>query len=66
MATPSTLYWEDIDIGQELETGLLDIDAPGIRCFTESSTRSLITLTATPPKRPCSEGYALVAGMFQR
>ena len=35
MATPSTLYWEDIDIGRELETGLLDIDAPGIRCFAE-------------------------------
>ena len=35
MATPETLYWEDIEIGRVLQTGLLDIDAPGIRSFAE-------------------------------
>ncbi|MGB0632449.1 MAG: MaoC/PaaZ C-terminal domain-containing protein [Alphaproteobacteria bacterium] len=35
MAKPDTLYWEDIDIGRTLKTGLLDIDAPGIRSFAE-------------------------------
>lgn len=38
MATPSTLYQEDINIGGELETGLLDIDAPGIRAHADVLT----------------------------
>lgn len=35
MKAPATLYWEDIEIGRMLQTGLLDIDAPGIRGFAE-------------------------------
>jgi len=35
MKAPATLYWEDIDTGGVLKTGLLDIDAPGIRGFAE-------------------------------
>lgn len=35
MATSATLFWEEIEIGQVLETGLLDIDASGIRSFAE-------------------------------
>jgi acyl dehydratase len=35
MKAPATLYWEDIDTGRVLKTGLLDIDAPGIRGFAE-------------------------------
>ena len=35
MATSATLFWEQIEIGQVLETGLLDINASGIRSFAE-------------------------------
>ena len=35
MASSATIFWEDIEIGHVLETGLLDIDAPGIRNFAE-------------------------------
>jgi acyl dehydratase len=35
MKAPATLYWEDIDTGRVLKTGLLDIDAPRIRGFAE-------------------------------
>lgn len=35
MASSATLFWEDIEIGHVLDTGLLDIDAPGIRNFAE-------------------------------
>lgn len=35
MKAPATLYWEDIDTGRVLKTGLLDIDAPAIRGFAE-------------------------------
>ena len=35
MKAPATLYWEDIDTGRVLKTGLLDIYAPGIRGFAE-------------------------------
>ena len=32
---PQTLYWDDVEIGHNLHTRLLDIDATGIRSFAE-------------------------------
>ena len=35
MPPSETVYWEDIETGRVLETGLLNIDAPGIRGFAQ-------------------------------
>ena len=35
MTTPERIYWEDIETGRVLKTGLMHVDAPGIRSFAE-------------------------------
>jgi acyl dehydratase len=61
MKAPATLYWEDIDTGRVLKTGLLDIDAPGIRGFAEKCDAAKASLFGGL----CASGWHVSAMMMK-